>query len=500
MDFDVILFNDSDVRFGFTRSSGPYTIASELRKHGHETLVINYSLLIDWEKFKKLIDLSVTKNTLVVGFSVSWFETQLDLYEDKNAWEEKSLSINFQQKNVKPYVDYIKSVNPNTQVIIGGFTADSYLDQDSIDNVFIGYSESQIIDYITALKNNIKVPKIIAHDVKAQKHNFNESIVEYSEYDLIHPEEVQFIEFARGCIFKCAFCSFPMTGAKTVDYLKYKEVMRKELLSNYEKWGIKYYFIVDDTFNDNVEKLKAICEVIESLPFEPEFGAYVRIDLIAAHPEMADLLKRIGIKFVLYGLETWNSDTAKIIKKGGSKERKIQALKIARDCWGDDVFISASMIVGLPNDTTQSFEDFISWYDDSGYNYIDHIFIAPLHLLPNENNNPYKIFISDMDANKEKFGYDFTAEGRWIKHDSDIGDIRSRDQAASITKNYNERLLKIQYKSFNMKPKRPLNLLYKIQEKFNIQTNDKGKIVEHLFEADYYPRLTKMLKDRKNNA
>ena len=498
MSFDVVLFNDSDVRFGFTRSSGPYSIASQLKKHNHETLVINYSLAITWNKFKELIDLSVNKNTLIVGFSVSWFDTQLDLFPEDNNWKEKSLSINFQRKNIKPYVDYIKSINPNTKVILGGFTADQYINED-VDNVFIGYSESQIIDYINALQNNIIIPKIIAHDVKAQKHNFNSSIVEYTEYDLIHPEEVQFIEFARGCIFKCAFCSFPMTGAKTVDYLKYKDVVYKELLDNYQKWGIKHYFIVDDTFNDSVQKLEILSDIIQQLPFQPEFGAYIRIDLLAAHPEMAQLLKNIGLKFALYGLETWNSETSKIIKKGGSKERKVQALQIARDCWGDDVFISASMIVGLPNDTTQSFEEFIAWYNDCGYNYIDHIFIAPLHLSPNEDKNPYRIFISDMDTNKEKFGYTFTNDDRWIKCDHDTGDIRSRDQAAALTKDYNERLLKIQYKAFSMKPKRPLNLLYKIKEKFNLETDDKEKIVQHLFEEDYYPRLVQKLKDRRSN-
>lgn len=498
MGFDVVLFNDSDVRFGFTRSAGAYTIASELKKHGYESLVINYSLVIDWTKFKNLIDLSVDKNTTVVGFSVSWFDTQLDLFEDKESWEDKSLSINFQRRNIKPFVDYIKSINPNVKVIVGGFTADSYINEESIDNIFIGYSESQIVDYLNSLKNNFVIPRIIAHDVKAQKHNFNNSIVEYSKYDLIHPEEVQFIEFARGCIFKCAFCSFPMTGAKTVDYLKYKDVVYKELLGNYEKWGIKNYFIVDDTFNDSVQKLEILCEVIESLPFEPEFGAYIRIDLIAAHPEMAPLLKRIGIKFALYGLETWNSNTAKIIKKGGSKERKIEALKIARDCWGDDVFISASMIVGLPNDTKESFEDFISWLDADGHKYIDHIFIAPLHLFPNDDQNPYKIFISDMDAKKKEYGYTFDSNDQWVKCNTDTGDIRSRNEAALLTKDYNERLLKIQYRAFSMKPKRPLNLLYKIKEKFNIETDNKEKIVEHVFNVDYYPRLVKMLKDRNN--
>jgi len=511
MSFDVVLFNDSEVKFGFTRSSGAYCITSALNAYDYESLVVNYSFAITWEKFKNIINLSVGDNTLVVGFSVNWFESQIDMFPEHEVWTEKSLSVNFQRKHITPFVDYIKSINPNTKIIVGGFTAYKYINEQCIDNIFIGYSESQIIDYVNSISK--KGPrrlfnKIINYDVKAGNYDFNSSTIQYSKYDLIHPEESLFFEFARGCIFKCAFCSFPLIGSKTVDYLKYQDIIYNELLTNYERWGIKQYFIVDDTFNDSVEKLKLISEVINRLPFKPEFGAYIRIDLIASHPEMADLIKSIGVTSAFYGLETWNKNTAKIIKKGGSHEKKIRALKIAKDSWGDDISITANLIVGLPNDTTESFEDFISWYEIEGFNYIDHVLVNPLHLSPNDDKNPYKITLSDIDKKKQEYGYRFSNEdklddkvdfhgGMWEKCDSDTGDIRNRDQAGELTIQYNHQIQKIKEKINNPNAKKFVNLVRPLREKFKISTHRPEEIIYEIFNTDYYPRLISILTERK---
>jgi hypothetical protein len=518
MTFEVVLFNDSEIKFGFTRSAGAHSLSSALKEHGYETLVVSYSVAINWEKFKNLIDLSVGENTLVVGFSVSWFDSQSDMFPEHDNWESKSISTNFQRKHIDPYINYIKSVNPNVKVIVGGFTAHKYINEKLIDNVFIGYSESQVVDYVNSLsKKGLRriFNKIINYDVKAKNYNFNASTIQYSEYDLINPAECMFIEFARGCIFKCSFCSFPLIGSKTIDYLKYKEVVYNELLTNYEKWGITGYFIVDDTFNDSVEKLKIISEVIDELPFKPQFGAYVRIDLLASHPEMAQLIKNIGIKTAMYGLETWNTETAKIIKKGGSHERKIKALKAARECWGDEISVHANLIVGLPNDTTESFEKFFVWYEEEGFKYIDHVAISPLHLSPNNDQNPYSIYLSDIDTNKQEYGYKFNNlekidnnidgfGGVWEKLDTDTGDIRNRNQAGELCNLYNQRLYSIQQRKIkpldhSPRPGKSIGLLGGLKEQFKIDSNSPEKIIYKIFELDYYPRLIKLLTDRKNN-
>lgn len=515
MSFDVILFNDAFLSQGynFTRSAGAYAISSALKKEGYDTLVINYSFAITWEKFKNIINLAVGNNTIIVGFSVSWFESQVDIFQNESTWEQKSLSVNFQKKNISPFVEYIKSVNPRVKVIVGGFTAPKYISEPSIDNVFIGYSEGQIIDYANSLSKKSArriFNKIINHDVKGRSYDFNSSCIQYSEYDVLHPEELLLIEFGRGCIFKCAFCSFPLIGSKTVDYLKYQDVVYNELLSNYEKWGSTSYFIVDDTFNDSVEKLKLISEVIEKLPFKPTFGAYIRIDLFSSHPEMAELLKKIGVKFALYGIETWNDATAKIIKKGSTRKKKIKALKIAKDCWGNDVAIHANLIIGLPNDTVESFDDFITWYDTEGFNYIDHVMINPLHLSPSKDEDPYAIHLSDIDVNKEKYGYKFKSNeklddrvdfhgGAWEKCEHDTGNIRTRDQASKLAISYYSKLKDIQQRFFTSYRLTSPKLLDKLKEKFNVDSPLPEKIIYKLFDSDYYPKLIKMLEDRKNN-
>ena len=66
------------------------------------------------------------------------------------------------------------------------------------------------------------------------------------------------VEFARGCIFKCKFCSYPMNGKQNLDFVKDPELLYQELSDNYKNFGIKHYMIVDDTFNDHKEKLESI--------------------------------------------------------------------------------------------------------------------------------------------------------------------------------------------------------------------------------------------------
>ncbi len=516
MTFKVVLFNDSEVRFGYTRSAGCYELATILRKEGYETLVVNYSFAITFEKFKKIIDLTVDSDTVVVGFSANWFDSQTDVFQNKPNWEDKSLSVNFKNKHIQPYIEYIKLKNPNIKTILGGFTAHKYINQSEIDNIFIGYSERQIIDYMNALKNGYpKIPRIIDHDTKGLKYDIKSCDIQYNEYDLLHAEELLSIEVARGCIFKCSFCSFPLIGSKTVDYLKHKDVVYNELLTNYQKWGIKRYFIIDDTFNDSVEKLKSFCEIVESLPFKIEFVAYIRIDLFAAHPEMADLLKRMGLKFALFGLETWNPDTSRIVKKGGSRERKIEAIKIAKESWGDEVTIVTNLIVGLPNDTRESFDNFIEWYEKEGIDYIGFVVTNPLMLSPDDEKDPYKVFLSDIDKRKEHYGYVFNQDeklnkdidfhgGKWEKNEKDTGDIRNRDEATALVKEYNDRIYQIQKKKLGsdyngMFMKTMGFQVAGLKEKFNIPYTEPEKIILSVFEIDYYPRLIKMLEDRINN-
>jgi hypothetical protein len=463
--FNVILFSDAPSPSWFSRGYGAYRLSSELRKNGYTTLVVDFSSGLPNDTFKKIIDKCVTEDTLFVGFSTTWFPYRqrnlpnaryivgfhslgTDEYNDPtdniHNWYSDTVAFGFTTDHLNEYVNYIKNANPKTKVIVGGAKSYEYVFEPNLDNVFVGYSENQLIDYANTLSG--KGPKrifnkIVNYDVKAQSGSFvfNESTTSYQDVDCLLPHEVLTIEFSRGCIFNCAFCSYPHRNQDTRDYVKYKEIIRKELIENWEQWGSYKYVITDDTFNDYTEKLILVNEVIQTLPFKPIFWAYIRLDLISRNPEQAQLIKDIGVREVYYGLETWHDETAKIIKKGGSKTKKIEGMRIAKECWGNDVYVIAGTVVGLPNDTEQSVKEATEWYIAEGHKYIDLFAHSPFTLRDLGEAQDY-IFQSDIEQNMEGYGYSFPDNENnplaWIRNDS--GDIVSKDVANTVAAKYNK--------------------------------------------------------------
>lgn len=508
MPFKCIIFNDTHPHHGTTRAAGAYAIATTLRNIGYDTLVINFSFILTWDRFKELMNLVVNETTLVVGFSTSWFEYQIDISQHSDIWQEKSLSFNFQKRNTKPYIDYIKSINPKIKTIVGGFNSPHYIKEDSIDHIFIGYSESQVIDFMRSIENNEPIDRIINTDTEAKHFDFKNSTIEYSDYDILHKDEFLYIEFARGCLFKCTFCSYPMIGKKSIDYLKYKEVIYNEFMTNYEKWGITKYAIVDDTFNDSILKLELVHEIVKELPFVPEFhGVYVRIDLFNAHPEMAKLIKEINVKSVFWGIETWHPEAAKIVKKGASREKKIEALKIAHECWGDNIDIISNLISGLPGDTEESITEFCEWYEREGHKYLNRITFTTLRLRDEDDLDEY-IHQSEFEKNKKKYGFvllkkeipDSTSYNTWYRSDSKPEEIQNMFDAQKIMSMANRRLEKFQ----NENPHLVRNhkgadvIIRNLKETLNLSGNVNSEILQSFAEQYYYPKLIEKLKERND--
>ena len=441
---DSVIFSDIPFPDQLTRNFGAHAINNQIAQNGLTSCVVDFASSIDWNWFTKIVDTLIGEQTLFVGFSVTWFpyKNQVRRFLDGNdqlegisdidtlSSYEDGLSYNFSIGNSKKYVDYIKLKNPNIKVIVGGSKAYEYIDDEWFDNIFIGFSENQINDFILNLKTKTPIDRIINYDVKAQKgdYNFNSNKITYSKNDLIQKDDVLLIEFARGCIFNCAFCSWPLKGQDTRPYQKYQDTIRQELMENYLRWGVTKYAIADDTFNDHIEKLKLIKEVVNTLPFKPQFWCYARLDLIAAHPEMAQLMLDIGVVEVFYGIETWHDETAKIIRKG-NRARKIKGMTTAREVWKDAVVISAAFVVGLPQDTKQSFEEFVEWHNNEGKYILDFVGMNPLYLRRPDHTYPY-LFLSDIEKNLEQYGYSFNEHG-WVRNDS--GDISSRAVSEEVT-------------------------------------------------------------------
>ena len=78
------------------------------------------------------------------------------------------------------------------------------------------------------------------------------------------PREILLLEFARGCKFKCKFCSFRSRCQGWLLSHAFQSVY-DEMLENYDKWGTEHYIVLDETFNDSSEKIEKFASVIEKL-------------------------------------------------------------------------------------------------------------------------------------------------------------------------------------------------------------------------------------------
>jgi Radical SAM superfamily len=471
--FDVILFADAPYPSHKIRGYGVHRIASHIRANGYSCIVIDFSSALTFDLYKEIIDLVVGPNTLMVGFSTTWFPyrwpelpgeytnqipghhigTKYELSntkEETSDWKKNNLVVEFGMNQSAKWLRYPKTVNPNVKIVLGGAKSDFYMDLEDVDHVIFGIAETMTIDLLDKLsgKNKRIFNKFVDYDRKAQGNSwdFRKSSTQYTPLDFIQAHETLNLEISRGCRFSCAFCNFPLIGQKNInDYLKYPNVIRDELIENYERWGTTKYFIVDDTFNDSTEKLEMMVKIVRDLPFKIKFWCYSRIDILTKHPEQIELLKELGIAETFFGLETFNDKSSKTIGKGMPSSVRKDTLYKCKEIWGDRVCLEGGFMIGLPYETRKSWRETVDWLktDDCP---LDISTCYPLNIVKKTDRNKW-FPTSWFDNNYEQFGYYFPTAGisGWLEwHKDDDTDIPNFIVAQQIADETLEELIDYQ--------------------------------------------------------
>ena len=167
--------------------------------------------------------------------------------------------------------------------------------------------------------------------------NFDISKLENCFYDdlCIQETEVLPIELSRGCQFKCRFCRYPLLGKKKNTYIRDYDLIEKEFLENYYRYGITKYFFLDDTVNESDEKVEKLAEIVQRLPFKLNWFGYNRVDLIGVKPHSIELLKLSGLKSSFFGIESFHLKASKVVGKGWNGAKGKEFLLELREHWGE---------------------------------------------------------------------------------------------------------------------------------------------------------------------
>ena len=411
----ILLYGSHTHRF--TKYSGPFRIATELRNHGYDTQCIDLMAFngLD-EQFRETLTKLITKETLWIGLSTTFLERVFGLPFARSQSIFDKRFDDSSKNGIRDFVRFVKSLNPNIEIIAGGQRR--FLLEEFGIKVFEFYVDKEIIEFTEHCEGKNKDLKYkLSKVIKGSEFlEFNKSQIIYEKNDIIEPIDVLPVEVSRGCIFKCKFCAFPLNGKSKGEWVKEANTLYDEINRNYNLHGVTHYAFSDDTYNDSVDKVKFLYDnVFSKLNFKFEFTTYLRLDLMIRFPETVKYLAESGLKSALFGIETINPKSAKAIGKGLDPMVQFQFIEEIKKNEFKNILTHSGFIAGLPHDTLDDLaklEEFLL----SDKNHLDSASVLPLLISPPEFENIAKKAKSEFDLDYKSYGYEVYEQVDMIDH------------------------------------------------------------------------------------
>ena len=413
-DYCGILLFGQNFEFAGRGIAGP-RLRTAAQRAGFNVMIIDFVNNLTLEQIFELLEKTVTEKTKFIGLSASWIDPG---------------TIKFYPWYNEKFFTTIRQRWPQLQIITGGH--DEHNKQFLLKNAdyhFHGYSDNSFVEFLKMIHgqdhslnfskkdigNNHQVYMIDSNMFHAVG-NPDELETVFLKEDNFKPHQPLPIEVARGCIFRCTFCRHPFQGKKYYDsYQRSIGNLASELSRNYDLFGTTRYTVLDDTFNDSIEKIHRLTEAVKlaKLP-KFEFVAYIKPELLVTKPEMIGMLADLGLKGAFIGMESFNEETRKAIGKGTNVEKVLDACKKLGEANDHQVRVHASFIAGLPYDTPENVLNTWKFLTSEQNTYFRSWHFEPLSVRPYTDVKPLADdVLSTLDKDPYRFGYKFDTKGNW---------------------------------------------------------------------------------------
>ncbi|MCB1033788.1 MAG: radical SAM protein, partial [Acidobacteria bacterium] len=165
------------------------------------------------------------------------------------------------------------------------------------------------------------------------------------------------LETARGCPFKCNFCSVWKFHESS-----FREKSPERVVAELEQIEAPNVFITDDIFWMNVRRGRALAEAIKASGIRKHYTIQTRSDIICKFPDLIEQWKDCGRMTIFLGLEKVDDEGLASVNKGNTAANNDRAIRILQDL---DVGYTPNFIVD-PSWDREDFAKLKRWIDKTG--------------------------------------------------------------------------------------------------------------------------------------
>jgi radical SAM superfamily enzyme YgiQ (UPF0313 family) len=348
----VLFFSLSGKRW--ERALWSHRVATFLRTEGWDAEVIDYTSFWKLNELQELVRSRVTNKTVMFCFGTAFL----------NPWS----------PYINEFISWLKQEYPAIPVVVGGNNA-LVTKAENVDYWVDSYGENAVLSLCKHLIGTLGEPlktdpaffgikKVIRGLYHYPSAPLDSYMIDFEDRDFMDQYECPQIETSRGCMFDCTYCNFPILGQKA-DVSISKEQFKKQIQTGYDKWGIKNWRFMDETFNDRPEKIQKYAEAVDELGIDSWFCGFARGDLVVSHKKYWDDYIKLGFLGHSMGVETFNEEAGKLVRKGMNPD-KLKAGLLDFQSYTDKnaprkYRANIQLICGIPGETVESWYDSLNW-------------------------------------------------------------------------------------------------------------------------------------------
>lgn len=218
--------------------------------------------------------------------------------------------------------------------------------------------------------------------------------------------------FSRGCPFQCTFCASHTVHGRKVRFKTVDRIM-EEFRKLINEYNFNKIIIEDDLFAAKKKDFLCIVDKLSNLRDKIEFFLPAGFSVHILDEEIIDALGKLGIYEIRLAVESGSQYVQKnIIKKNVPllKAKSLaEHLRRREESMGKETFVSASFILGFPDETKELMQETIDFIDCLDVDWVD-IF----HALPLPGSEIYDQLVSRGVIDQDKFNWDGMRYGKRV--------------------------------------------------------------------------------------